>query len=270
MRRRIERGWLSLVERTGLAWEGVTLAVSDAWAKAAPLRAGGARLAAWAHLSPLLWSFFYVGLFCLVSIALLDQPVARWLKAHVHGDVEGFFKVITRLGEAEFYLIPAGILWIGLMVASIRAADRETRDRWRRLSFSPAFLFVAIALSGLISNAIKVSLGRYRPRYLFEQDLYGFSFFNTQWGMNSFPSGHSQAAFAAMTALMIIFPRYDAFWMLIAVLVAASRVVTTVHYLSDAVAGAWLAVCVTVLLARALRARGIDPRVRLPHDHRLV
>lgn len=270
MRRRIERGWLSLVERSQLAWEGFTLAMDDAWAKTGKLRALAAAQADRTRLSPLLWSFFYVALFCLVSIALIDQPLARFLKAHVHGEVEGFFKVVTRLGEAQLYLIPAGILWVAMMAASLRAASTEARRRWRRLSFTPAFLFLSIALSGLLGNAIKISLGRYRPRYLFEQDLYGFSPFNTQWGMNSFPSGHSQAAFAAMTALMIIFPRYDAFWMLIAVLVAASRVMTTVHYLSDAVAGSWLAICVTVLLARAMRSRGIDPRVRLLHDHKLV
>jgi membrane-associated phospholipid phosphatase len=263
MRRRIQRGWLSLVERSQLAWDGLALAC-------APLRpvlaAQAARTRAW----PLLWSFVYVALFSLLAMAAIDQPVARFFKAHVRGDIEGFFKVVTRLGEAHLYLVPAGLLWIGLMVASLRAGTSDMRDRWRRLSFTPAFLFLSIALSGLISNAIKIGLGRYRPRYLFEQGLYGFSPFNTEWGMNSFPSGHSQAGFAAMTALMIIFPRYDAFWMLIAVLVAASRVVTTVHYLSDAVAGAWLAVCVTIVLARAMRARGIDPRVRLPHDHKLV
>lgn len=219
---------------------------------------------------PLVWSTIYVTLFCLLSIAFFDRPVALWLKANVHGEVEGFFKVITRLGEAELYLVPAGILWIGMMVVGLRAKADDVRQRWRRLSFTPAFLFLSIALSGLLSNALKVSLGRYRPRYLFQEGLYGFSPFNTEWGMNSFPSGHSQAAFAAMTALMVIFPRYDAFWLLIALLVAASRVVTTVHWLSDAVAGSYLAVAVTILLARAFRARGIDPRIRLPHDARLA
>ena len=40
-----------------------------------------------------------------------------------------------------------------------------------------------------------------------------------------------------------------------------SRVVTTVHYLSDAVAGSWLAICITFTLARMMRARGWDPQV---------
>lgn len=258
---RFHRGILSLVERAELAWEGTTLAAADLVRKSAPVRASLARYWERTCERPLIWSFVYVTLFCLLSYLFLDRPVARLFKGHVGGDIEGFFKTVTHLGEAQLYLVPAGLAWAGLMLASFRAAAQATRNRLRRLAVTPAFVFVSIALSGLVSNAIKISLGRYRPRYLFDQDLYGFSFFNSTWGMNSFPSGHSQAAFAAMTALMIVFPRYDLFWMLIAVLVAMSRVVTTVHYLSDAVAGSWLAICVTIALARWMRERGWDPRL---------
>jgi len=54
----------------------------------------------------------------------------------------------------------------------------------------------------LLVNLLKYLIGRIRPRHLFEQGLYGFSPLNTQWGMNSFPSGHSQAIFAAMAKLV--------------------------------------------------------------------
>lgn len=266
MRDRLHHGVLSLLERGGLAWEGLSLAARDLWRQARPVvSAQCARTRAW----PIAWSFFYVALFCLVSMAVLDRPVAYFFKAHVGGEVEGFFKLITRLGEAQYYMVPAGLLWIGLMVASLRAATHDAVQRLRRLSFLPAFLFLSIAVSGLISNAVKFSLGRFRPRYLFESGTYGFSPFNTEWGMNSFPSGHTQAVFAAMTALMVMVPRYDLLWMLIAVLVGLSRVLTTVHYLSDAVAGAWLAMTVTILLARAFRAKGIEVTLRFERDRKL-
>lgn len=255
------RGILSLLERIELAWEGVTLATGAACRQAAPACAALGRQWRRSRDWPLLWSFVYVALFCALSFWAFDRPLARALKAHVGGEVEGFFKVVTRLGEAQLYLVPAGLAWAGLMLASLRAAAHATRDRLRRLAVTPAFIFLAIAVSGLISNAIKFSLGRYRPRYLFDDNLYGFSFFNRAWGMNSFPSGHSQAAFAAMTALLIVVPRYDVMWLAIAVLVALSRVITTVHYLSDAVAGSWLAICVTIALARFFRSRGWEPRL---------
>lgn len=255
------RGVLSRLERAQLAAEGVALTLADAWKAAAPVRAALARQWRRSCRHPLLWSFLYVAAFCVLAMWALDRPLARLLKAHVGGEVEGFFKTVTRLGEAQLYLVPAGLAWAGLMGASLRAASAATRQKYRQWAVTPGFVFLSIAVSGLISNAIKVSLGRYRPRYLFEQDLYGFNPFSRNWGMNSFPSGHSQAAFAAMTALVVIFPRYDIMWLSIAVLVAISRVVTTVHYLSDAVAGSWLAICVTVALARVFRSRGWDPRI---------
>ncbi|MGE5516526.1 MAG: phosphatase PAP2 family protein [Bacteroidota bacterium] len=257
----IRRGILSFVERLELAWEGLSLAAGEVWRQAEPLRAACGRQCQRSRTWPLLWSFVYVVLFCALSYWLFDRAVARTFKAHVGGDVEGFFKVVTHLGEAQLYLVPAGLIFAGLMLASLRAAAQATRDRLRRLAVAPGFLFLSMAASGLISNAIKFSLGRYRPRYLFDSDLYGFSLFSHNWGMNSFPSGHSQAAFAAMTALVVIFPRYDLMWLSIAVLVALSRVVTTVHYLSDVVAGSWLAICVTVALARAFRAKGWEPQL---------
>jgi membrane-associated phospholipid phosphatase len=257
----IRRGFLSALERTELAWEGFCLATADLWRQAAPLREAAARQCTRTRAWPLVWSFVYVVAFCALSYAVIDRPLARSLKAHVDGDIEGFFRIVTRLGEAQLYLIPAALTWGGLMLASWRAASLATRERLRRWAVAPGFMFVSMAASGLISNAIKFSLGRYRPRYLFDQDLYGFNFFSRAWGMNSFPSGHSQAAFAAMVALLIIFPRYNVMWLAIAVLVAMSRVIITVHYLSDAVAGSWLAICVAVVTVRLFRARGWEPRL---------
>ncbi|HTH15933.1 MAG TPA: phosphatase PAP2 family protein [Magnetospirillum sp.] len=257
----MSRGILSWAERIALAWEGTTLAMAEAWASAAPVRAACRRQWERTRAWPIAWSFLYVALFCLLSYWAFDRPLARLLKAHVGGDVEGFFKVVTNLGLGGVYLVPAGVLFLGLMLAAWRAPSLTARDSLRRLAVTPAFLFLSVALSGLAGNAVKFCLGRYRPRYLFDQDLYGFALFSHKWAMNSFPSGHSQAAFAAMTALAIIVPRYDLMWLAIATLVALSRVVTTVHFLSDAVAGSWLGVAVTIALARAFRAKSWEPRL---------
>lgn len=217
--------------------------------------------------SPLAWSTLYVAVFCAISMLFIDRPLALWMKANVGDHVDGFFQIVTRLGEAEFYLIAAGLLVIGFLISARLALMAEARESRRRMAVAPAFLFLCVAISGAISKLLKISIGRYRPDYLFEEQIYGFKPFTTEWAINSFPSGHAQAGFAAMVALLMIFPRYDVFWILIAVLVAMSRVVITVHYLSDTVAGSYLAVAVAVLLARYFRARGWDPRIRLPHEN---
>ncbi|MBI5162723.1 MAG: phosphatase PAP2 family protein [Magnetospirillum sp.] len=267
--RRFDRRVLDLMERLLMAWEGLTLAAGEAWEAARPLRRMAAAQLARTRAWPLAWASVYVVLFGALSYAALDRPLAYFFKAHLSPHAEGFFKVVTELGRAEFYLVPAGLLAVGLWLASTRTLFPAARARLREMAARPAFLFLAVALSGLISNAVKFSLGRYRPRYLFENGTYGFNPFNTEWAMNSMPSGHSQAIFAAMTALVILLPRYDLLWLLIAGLVALSRVATTVHFLSDAVAGSFLAIVVTVLVARQFERRGIRLRLALRRDRRL-
>jgi len=241
-------------DRVALAGEEAAIRVESAWRRLAALgaffRPFGRR--------PLTWGTLAVVLFCPLAMLLLDRPLALALHDHVGANLEGFFKTVTNLGLAEYYLVPAGLLWLVLWLRARGCLIPAERRRRLDLAWRPGFLFLSVAASGVAENLVKVTLGRLRPRLLFEKGLYGFQPFNHEWAMNSFPSGHSQAAFAAMTALVILAPRYDLLWLLIAFLVAASRVVTTVHYLSDAVAGSWLGFAGALLIARALRARGID------------
>ena len=55
---------------------------------------------------------------------------------------------------------------------------------------------------------------------------------------SSFPSGHVTAAFAALPILDKKYPMFKWFWLIIAVLIAFSRIYVGVHYFSDVVAGA--------------------------------
>ena len=230
-------------DRLALLWEEI-------WWRSEALRQG-------VRHAPLTWGTIAVALFCPLSMALFDRPLALALKAHLGGDLEGFFKTITNLGLAGFYLIPAGLLCLGLTLKARRCLLPDQRRRWRELAWRPGYLFLAVGITGLIENLVKVLVGRARPRLLFDNGFYGFHPFAHDWAMNSFPSGHSQAIWAAMTALAILVPRYNLLWWLVAVLVATSRVATTVHFLSDAVAGSWLGLAGAVLIARALKARGI-------------
>lgn len=250
------RSWLDRTTARLLeVWDDMDVAL---WLAGRRLQPWGEAFAAQARRTtayPLAWGSLYVAVLCAAGMTLLDRPLAGLLKAHVHGELEGFFKTVTNLGEAQLYLVPGALLLLLCLVAARRAGGLA-RERWRVRAWRAGFLVTSMAISGIANNVIKTVIGRLRPRYWFDQGQYGFHPFSHDWGMNSFPSGHSQAAFAAMTALMVLFPRHGALWAVIAVLVAASRVATTVHWMSDVLAGSWLAIAVTVLLARWWRRRG--------------
>jgi len=206
--------------------------------------------------------FVHCLLFAALSFLLLDRPLALWFKEHLEGtELQGFFKTITHLGEGGLWLVPSGLGWAFCRWRLSRADYFDVAGRYRRWSDSLLYFFLTVGLSGVLVNAVKVLVGRYRPRALFEQGLYGFHPLSTDWAINSFPSGHSQAIFSAMMALAIIVPRYHRAWLLLGALVAFSRVATSVHYLSDVAMGSYIGIAAAILLHRAFEKRGIEVKL---------
>ncbi len=187
--------------------------------------------------NPVLSSGLLVLLLCALSVAFVDRPLAGLLKQSVHGTVETFFKVTTNLGRAEFYMVPAGLIWAFAMIRGV--------EDWKRPS---AYVFLTMCAAGAVELSVKFCLGRTRPKLWFEQGQFAIEPFTHGWAVNSFPSGHSQAAWAAMTALAVLFPRFRWAFFGIATLVALSRVIITVHWASDALAGAWVGFAAAMIL----------------------
>lgn len=185
---------------------------------------------------------------CAALIAWGDRPIAFALRRHLPLETFGFFKVLTDVGPAGLWYAMAAALLLGGRILAGFAIDIETHDQYMRLARGAWFILVAMATSGLAALGLRFACGRYRPRYLFLNGLYGLDPFGIHMGMYSFPSGHTQTVVAAMLALYYVYPRYNLLYILIAVLMGASRAVTTVHYVSDVLAGAFIAVAVTRVL----------------------
>jgi len=145
------------------------------------------------------------------------------------------FDDITDLGLSGWFLFPTGALVIAIAAIATPALGRIANLVLLSLVVRLQFVFFAVAAPGLFFTVLKRVVGRVRP------SVWGpFAYMPFSWQPEyaSFPSGHSTTAFSAAVALGALFPRARLALWLYAVTIAASRVIITVHYPSDVIAGA--------------------------------
>ena len=154
------------------------------------------------------------------------RPDALIVVSHVMNRIGG--------GWIAVFVVP-------LLIAAILALTR----RWR----SALFALAAFAASALLVQLLKHLFGRARPDDMLVISDYG-----------SFPSGHTANAATIAVVLWLLFPRV---WVAVAgaawiVLMALSRTVLAVHWVSDTAGGAFVgaaaALIVGVLLLPWARA----------------
>lgn len=197
-----------------------------------------------------------VGLAIALSIAFVDRPVAYYF--HDRGDtLNAVFQFITLFGLSKWYLISAAILWLGLRLGSRLPPFAALAPRLKAWSCLPLYFFTAVAASGLATDLIKILAGRTRPKLLFAASQFAFtgpSFHADHW---SFPSGHATNVVAIAVALASIWPRCLPVYVVFALLVMASRVIITAHYISDVIMGGYVAILVTCYVDFVFRQSGI-------------
>ncbi|MDE1901417.1 MAG: phosphatase PAP2 family protein [Alphaproteobacteria bacterium] len=210
-------------------------------------------------------------LFLLIETALMlfaDRPIALW--AHgldtTHHALIDFFRHITNFGKSTWYLWLCGIATILCgFLSRAQSAPPFARRLCAYIGSRALFVFLTIAVSGIVADIFKPIIGRARPVELLRDNLYGFHFFTTAgFAWNSMPSGHTTTAFALGFSLCALYPRLRPLWLAIAVTLGLSRVMVDAHYVSDVCAGAVLgSLTVRVFLAY----RKLQPwRVIFPID----
>jgi undecaprenyl-diphosphatase len=196
------------------------------------------------------------GLLAILLAFTVDQPIARAM-AGIDPLTLRIARFVTWFGQGGVVLYPAGIVIMLGLAASLVLPGLAGRFEApiRRV----ASIFIIVAAAGLADDALKIVFGRARPYLWLAGDDSGFGFFRYSAKFASFPSGHTTTSFAAALAFGMVMPRHKLWFLLAALLIAASRIVLDVHYLSDVIAGALLGTAVAVLLGKWLERLGWLP-----------
>ena len=149
-----------------------------------------------------------------------DLPILDWIAEHLWCPfLDGVMPFVTHLGDG-------GILWIALAVILL------CLPKYRKTGFA---MSAALLMGLLICNLwLKPWIGRLRP---FDYQLQCYNRLipllieaPTDY---SFPSGHTIASFEAATVLLIRHKKWGIMAMVLAVLIAFSRLYLYVHYPTD-------------------------------------
>ena len=149
-----------------------------------------------------------------------DLPILDWIAEHLHcGFLDKVMPLITLLGDA-------GIFWIAIAVVLLFF------PKTRKMGLS---MGAALLLGVVICNIImKPAFARIRP-YDYQLEHFGKTIqllVSTPHDF-SFPSGHTIASFEAATAICIHNKKWGIAALVLACLIAFSRLYLYVHYPTD-------------------------------------
>ncbi len=156
----------------------------------------------------------------------MDLDILIWIDNNLHSNeaVSQVIKYITYLGET-------GWIWIALCVVLLI---------FKRTRYIGVTLAVALILDFLLVNvALKNIVNRARPWTEYESFKQFYDSISLKLPTDSsFPSGHAGISFAAAVALIIRVRKWSIPAVILAVLIALSRLYLCVHYPTDVLVGA--------------------------------
>jgi len=190
--------------------------------------------------------------FALVLLMMsrwVDLPLTLAIERYVPEQVNAVFHQIGDLGDSEGYILAGLLLYIVSVVGVLRGWSCPVRAGFERLARYSMLLLSTMAIGGLITLLLKKLVSRARPEVLLEQGWHGLGVPFSGDPYDSFPSSHTLTAFAVAAVIGQIAPRWRLPLLLVAAVVAASRVINRDHFLSDVTAAAFIGIMVAHYLA---------------------
>lgn len=164
---------------------------------------------------------------CSIFIFFLDKPLTIFLHSFKGSIIIHYFDVIGR----GFEITTITVYFVFLIISIILFK--------KKYAFNFSFLLTTDMICQILTNLLKVFSGRSRPFSIIDENIY--TFFGDCQYCESFPSGHTSSAFCMAFSIGLLYPSLRPILLFYACAVAISRVMTTLHYFSDIVFGAYLA-----------------------------
>lgn len=112
------------------------------------------------------------------------------------------------------------------------------------------FVFAASFLSSFLGQVLQFIFGRYSPSALYEKGLYGFAFLQLPPGEASLPAIPVMLATALLLSIHLLYPRFGKAYLVAVLFIALDCLLVGVGFLSDVIAGTYLAILITLLTRR--------------------
>lgn len=159
-----------------------------------------------------------------------------WLQDHRTPWLDRMMTAITSLGNA-------GIFWILLGVVLIMMV------KTRRIGIS---MLISIAVGAVIGNLLlKNMIARERPCWIDTQVILLIQ----NPGDYSFPSGHTMVSFEGAVSILMHKRRWGIAALILAALIAVSRLYLFVHFPTDVLFGAVIGTIIAVLVGICIKKR---------------
>jgi membrane-associated phospholipid phosphatase len=193
-------------------------------------------------------------LLCAASFHF-DGPVIAWVAAHPSRLITHLSQFFTRWGD---YPPIALLLLLLLLIAWLLKRPFSIRILLIMLGSASA--------GGLAANILRVLTGRTRPSARVPPGWYGLTdhgkWIAGSYGYSSFPSAHTAVVIAAVVPLWLLLrPRHRILIAcpatLIALCVAASRILLNAHHLSDVLVSVWLGSLLSTLICARFAPRAL-------------
>lgn len=192
----------------------------------------------------------------IVSMFQFDTAASDWARRRPQWLLDAF-EQITNFGLGGWFLVPTGMVVIGLAAMMSPDLSRTSQGVLGALAARFGFLFLAIGLPGLFDTIVKRLIGRARPYVGGHDDPFSYMLFVWRPEYAAMPSGHATTAAAAAVAIGALWPGARTVMWLYVVVIMFSRIVILAHHPSDVIAGALVGAVGALLVRRWFAARGL-------------